>query len=202
MACALAQREFPPPQGQGRVVVVLSGHDGATPYVAISTRISQLGYDVVLFDATAMVGSNGAAVVSAIDRAMKMPHALPGKIAVVGFSLGGGMALAYTTQLTDLVAGVVAWYPATNRIDVASLAVQLKVPVLMFAGEKDVYMGCCLIATARSLADGAKMAGKPFELISYPDTGHDFIDGTAHYNARSYVDAMQRMAARLKDYLS
>jgi dienelactone hydrolase len=131
-----------------------------------------------------------------------MPHALPGKAAVVGFSLGGGMALYYASQWPDLVAGVVAWYPATTFIkDVPGFAARLKVPVLMFAGEKDTFRNCCLVENARNLAAAAKAAGQPFELVTYPKTDHDFVKDGAHYNADSYKDAFQRTSARLKDYL-
>jgi dienelactone hydrolase len=76
----------------------------------------------------------------------------------------------------------------------------LQVPVLMFAGEQDHYKGCCLIDTAHKLAAAASAAGKPFELVTYPRTDHDFIPGSKNYNADSYNDALQRMTARLKQY--
>jgi dienelactone hydrolase len=199
---AQAQLEVPPPQGKGRVVVVVSGADGADHYIAVSTQIAQLGYDAVVFDGHAMLDKNGEAMKTAIEQATKQPHALPGKVAVVGFSLGGGISLFYATRLPDLVAGVVEWYPATKRIeDIPGFAGRLQVPVLMFAGEIDFYLGCCVIATARNLAAAAKAAGKPFELVSYPNTGHDFVYGAGHYNPQSYQDAFQRMGARLKDYI-
>jgi len=200
---AQAQQEFPPPQGKGRVVVVASGMSGPEHYVTVSREIAQLGYDVVLFDGNPMEGTNGAGVKTAILQAQQMPHALPGKVALVGFSLGGGMVLFYGTQWPDLVTGAVVWYPATQFIkDIPGFADRLKVPVLMFAGEKDTFRnGCCLVSKAHILADAAKGAGKPFELFTYPKTEHDFVKGGAHYNAESYSDAFQRTAAKLKEFL-
>jgi dienelactone hydrolase len=175
---------------------------GPEHYTTVSREIAQLGYDVVLFDGNAMEGTHGDGVKAAIAQAQQMPHALPGKAAVVGFSLGGGMALYYASQWPDLVAGVVAWYPATTFIkDVPGFAARLKVPVLMFAGEKDTFRNCCLVENARNLAAAAKAAGQPFELVTYPKTDHDFVKDGAHYNADSYKDAFQRTSARLKDYL-
>jgi|HubBroStandDraft_2_1064218.scaffolds.fasta_scaffold280068_2 dienelactone hydrolase len=201
-AIVYAQQEFPPPQGKGRLVVVASGMSGPEHYTTVSREIAQLGYDVVLFDGNAMEGTHGDGVKAAIAQAQQMPHALPGKAAVVGFSLGGGMALYYASQWPDLVAGVVAWYPATTFIkDVPGFAARLKVPVLMFAGEKDTFRNCCLVENARNLAAAAKAAGQPFELVTYPKTDHDFVKDGAHYNADSYKDAFQRTSARLKDYL-
>jgi dienelactone hydrolase len=201
-SAAFAQQEFPPPQGKGRVVVVVSGMAGAEHYSTAAREIAQLGYDAVLFDGNPMEGTHGDGVKEAILKAQQMPHALPGRVALVGFSLGGGLTLYYGTQWPDLVAGVVVWYPATTFIkDVPGFASRLKVPVLMFAGEKDTYRKCCLVETAHTLADAAKGAGAQFELITYPKTEHDFVKGGSHYNAESYADALQRTGARLKEYL-
>jgi dienelactone hydrolase len=102
--------------------------------------------------------------------------------------------------MLDLAEVVVAWYPATRNIrDVPGFVGRLKVPVLMFAGENDYYARCCLPQTARALAAAA--TGRPFELVVYPDTKHDFIYGGANYNAEAYADAMRRTAAELARYL-
>ncbi len=201
-AFAHAQQEFPPPQGKGRVVVVASGLSGMAHYETVTREIAALGYDAVLFDGAAMEGTHGDALKKAIEQAQQMPHALPGKVAVVGFSAGGGITLYYGTQLAEQVAGVVVWYPATSFIkDIPGVVSRLKVPVLMFAGEKDKYRDCCLIATAHTLADAAKAGSASFELVTYPKTEHDFVKGGSHYNAESYADALQRTGARLKEYL-
>jgi len=199
---AYAQQEFPPPQGKGRVVVVASGMSGPAHYVTVAREIAKFGYDVVLFDGNAMKGTKGEGVKTAILQAQQMPHALPGKVALVGFSLGGGMSLYYGTQWPDLVAGAVVWYPATIFIrDVPGFVSRLKVPVLMFAGEDDTYRDCCLVAKARTLAAAATGSGLAFELITYPNTDHDFVKDGYHYNSKSYSDALQRTSAKLKEYL-
>jgi dienelactone hydrolase len=197
---AQAQQEFPPPQGKGRVVVVVSGMSGPAHYEFVTGQIAQLGYDAVLFDGNKIAGTHGAALRTAIQTALGMPHALPGKVGLVGFSLGGGVVLGYGSQWPDLATVVIAWYPATSPIrDIAEFAGRLAVPVLMLAGEEDTYRGCCLIATARNLAAAA--AAKPFQLVSYPNTQHDFVYGGEHYNAQAYTDGMQRTAAALARYL-
>jgi len=154
-ATASAQQEFPPPSGKGRVVVVFSGATGPSHYAAVTGEIAKLGYDAVLFDGNAIAGTHGAAVKEFVLQAQQEPHALPGKVALLGFSLGGGMALIYGTQLPDLVTVSIVWYPLTNVIrDVPTFASKLKVPVLMLAGEADAGTRkdptCCTIATARS----------------------------------------------------
>jgi dienelactone hydrolase len=198
---AAAQTEFPPPQGKGPIVVVASGMSGPEHYSAVARDIAQMGYDVVLFDGNTMEGTHGAGVKSAILEAQQAPHGLPGKVALVGFSLGGGLSLYYGAQLPDLVVGTVVWYPATTFIkDVPGFVARLQTPVLMFAGESDTYRDCCLVDKARILAQAAQAGGKAFELVTYPDTDHDFVKGGSNYNPRSYADALQRTGARLKAY--
>ena len=199
---ARAQEEIPPPQGKGPVVVVASGMSGVDHYRPVAREIAKLGYDVVLFDGNGMEGTHGAAVRQDILIALQQPHALPGKVALVGFSLGGGMSLFYGTQLSDLVAGVVVWYPATSFIhDIPGFVSRTKVPVLMFAGEDDHFRECCLIGQAHALADAASQAGLPFQLVTYPNTDHDFVLDGSHYNPAAYADAFQRTRAKLKEYL-
>lgn len=206
---AYGQIEFPPPQGEGRVVVVVSGHTGAARYENVTGQIARLGYDAVLFDANDIKGRSGGPLVDnlesvslqgAIRQAQQAPHALPGKVALVGFSQGGGQVLYYGSQLSDLAAVVVAWYPETRSIrDLPGFVGLLRVPVLMFAGDNDYYAGCCVPQTAKAIATAA--AGRPFELVVYPNTKHDFIYGGANYNPTSYADAMQRTKAKLAQFL-
>lgn len=200
---AFAQQEFPPPQAKARVVVVISGLSGPPHYAKVAQDIAALGYDVVLFDGAAMEHTHGDAVHAAILQAQQMPHALPGKVALVGFSAGGGESLYYATQWPDLVAGVIVWYPATSFIkNVPGFVDRLQVPVLMFAGEKDHYRDrCCTADNARIIAAAAATAGKPFELHTYPGADHDFVRDGAHYNAEADTDAFQKTADRLKQLL-
>ena len=198
-----AQQEFPPSQGKGPVVVVASGLSGMSHYVKVSRDISALGYDVVLFDGEAMEHTQGQAVHAAILQAQQMPHALPGKVVVVGFSAGGGEAMYYASQWPDLVAGIIVWFPANSFIrNVPGFADRLQVPVLMFAGEKDHYRNnCCTADGARGLASAAKAAGKPFELFTYDKAEHDFVRDGEHYNAAADTDAFQKTSEKLKQWL-
>jgi len=199
-----AQQEFPPPQGKGRVVVVSSGMSGPSHYTQVASEIAALGYDVVLFDGNSEEGTHGAGVKSAIQQALAMPHALPGKVALVGFSLGGGESMYYGTQWPDQVSGAVLWYPANKFIrDVPGFANRLRVPVVVFAGGKDHFRdGCCTAANDEALQSASKAAGKSFDLTVYPDANHDFVKGGDHYDSKAYDDAFKRMADALKVYLS
>jgi dienelactone hydrolase len=202
-----AQQEFPPPQGKGRVVLVLSGIDGAPPYEGEARRIAALGYDAILIDANTIPRDSAPAVMKAyIDKALAMPHALPGKVAIVGYSLGGGRGLQAAAMPAE-VAVIIAWYPATTAIAHQGEYVKtLQVPVLMFAAEDDKQwinpasqILCCSIANARALAGLA--VGRPLELVTYRSTAHGFIAGKPAYNAQSYADASKRMTTKLAQYL-
>lgn len=136
----------------------------------------------------------------AIARARRLPHALPGKVGLVGFSQGGAFALAYGTALSDEVAVVAAWYPLTATLeDLPGWAGRIRVPTVMFAGEDDIYRRCCLIDKARAIGRAAQAAGAPFELTTYPDAPHGFsILGSGNYRPLAYGDAFARMKAALK----
>jgi len=204
IAPAHAQKEFPPPDGKGRVVIVLSGVDGPVPYEVVARQIAQLGYDAVLIDGTTIrtVQSGTVPLRTAIQQAQQMPHAIPGKVGLVGFSLGGAEALFLGSAMSDTVAIVVAWYPKTNFIsDLNGIVGRFSVPILMFAGEQDTYLNCCPIGAARSLAAAAAAAHRQFELFTYPNTQHAFIYGGYYYNPQAYADALQRTAAALARYI-
>jgi dienelactone hydrolase len=181
------------------VVVLGSGTSGPARYTTVAREIAELGYDVVLFDGNQMAGTTGDGVKTDIIQAQKMPHALPGKVVLVGFSMGGGMYLYYATQWPDLVAGAVIWCPVNSFIhDVPGFVSRLKVPVLMFATAKD--RACCKADSDNALATASTAAGKPFKLIVYPDADHDFVKGEDRYNPKYYSDAFKRTADTLKEY--
>ena len=199
---ANAQQEFPPPQGKGRVVVLASGASGPAHYTTVAREIAELGYDVVLFDGNQTAGTHGDAVKADILEAQKMPHALPGRVALVGFSLSAGMFLYYGTQYPDLVSGGVLWYPENGFIhDTPGFVGRMKVPLLVFAGTRDRYRDGGTIDKDGELAAAANAAGKPFELVAYPDAASDFARGGDQYNPQDYEDSFGRTAERLKAYL-
>ena len=196
---AIAQEEYPPPSGKGRVVVMASGATGIPNYRDVARRIANLGYDVVLFDSNNWAGKQDQGLRDAIAQALRLPHALPGKVGLVGFSLGGGYVLGYGTAWSDQVAVVAAWYPSTTAFkDPPAWAGRVRVPTVMFAGENDTYHNCCLIDKARAIGRAAQAAGAPFELTTYPNTPHGFNLLGANYKAQAADDAFARTDAALK----
>jgi dienelactone hydrolase len=196
---AFGQEEIAPPQGKAHVVVFISGIDGPKHNKALSEAIAALGYDVYVCDGREIAKMPGPNLRAAIQAAQKSPHALPGKVALVGVSLGGGYALAFGSEWPDVVAADIVWYPATGfAARLAGFARRISVPVLMFAGESDHFENCCLIETARAIEAAAKANNAPFELVTYPGADHDFMKGGRNYNPAAYEDALNRTAAKLK----
>ncbi len=112
-----AQTAYAPPEKPGPVIIVISGQSGPDSYQSYASELSKLGYYTVLLTGKDILNSEltgEANLKKAIDRAQRSPHAVPGKTAVIGFSLGGGGALYNATPLSDLVSVVVAYYPYTK----------------------------------------------------------------------------------------
>jgi dipeptidyl aminopeptidase/acylaminoacyl peptidase len=187
---------FPPALGKGAIVVVASGMSGTTSFRDFSSKLSELGYYTVLVDGNDAI--RAATLRTVIADSQSAPQAIPGKVALVGFSLGGVAVLLHSAPLKDQVSAVVAYYPAIDWFvsDITALAAKLQTPVLLFAGEKDQNMGCCKIESMRALDAAPKAV--PFELIVYPNADHRFNLKGFEYRAQDADDAWARTAAFLK----
>ena len=201
------QKEYLPKAGTGRVVVVISGQTGASNYTSISQDFADAGYYTVLVDGNDLwiKGGGGNAVLQGvIARAQASPHAVAGKVGVVGFSLGGAAALTYAARMPEHVATVVVMYPLTSFIqNPGDFVGKIKVPVLMLAGTADTYKGCCTIEKARALAEAAKTdpdVAPLFVLHEYEGADHGFDMNTSHQRAL-VSDSRDRAIAQLRQYL-
>ena len=201
------QKEYVPKAGTGRVVVVVSGQTGASNYTSISQDFADAGYYTVLVDGNDLWikgGGGGKLLLGVIERAQASPHALPGKVGVVAFSLGGAVGLTYATRMPEHVATVVVMYPLTNFIkEPGDFVGKIKVPVLMLAGTADTYKSCCVIEKARELADAARKnpdVAPLFVLHEYEGADHGFNMNTSHQRAL-VADSRDRAIAQLRQYL-
>jgi carboxymethylenebutenolidase len=199
--------DLPPPSGSGRVVMILSGIDGTAPYKPYAEKVAKLGYDVVVIDGRQILSEDkqgGERLSKAIVAAQASPHAKPGKVAVIGFSLGGGGALTYAERQPDSVAAVIAYYPATSFIakvsDMKSFVDKFQTPLLVFAGGKDKFRNCCLLPTIQSMQAAAKDLGKSMDLVVYPEAQHNFIKDQTYREADA-DDAWKHTTAALAQYL-
>jgi len=196
--------EFVPASGKGRVIIVLSGAFGPATYSFIPEQLAKQGYYAVLLAGTdfgpraAGAGDNLRQI---ILKTQQSPHAVPGKVAVMGFSAGGGAALAHATSLADLVAVVVDYYPATKSLpDQAEVVRRWNVPTVVFAGDDDSN-GCCMIYTIKAMVASAKDRGAPVELVDYPGANHDFILPPPFLKQDAAADAWQRALTALHQHL-
>lgn len=206
-----AQTAYAPQKVPAPVIVLISGQSGPASYQTYAAGLADLGYYAVLVAGRDILnpGKDGSVNLrKTIARAQRAPQAVPGKVAVVGFSLGGGAALTHAAGWPDLVSTVVAYYPFTSfRAGPVSLVKNFRVPVLFFAAELDRYNNCCLIESALAIAAAAKDNGLPFELVVYPQANHGFNlqTGAAGEPARAYraddaADAWRRTVDMLRQH--
>lgn len=145
----------------GYVAVVpdlLSSKHGRTPADADSARalIGDLERERVMTDLDA-----------AFAWLNEQPAVTKGRIGTIGFCWGGGNSFAYATHNPRLAAAVVAYGPAPDSTQLASIAA----PVLGVYGENDARINADLDRVARQM----QAAGKSFERDVYPETGHGFL---------------------------
>lgn len=126
------------------------------------------------------------------------------RLAITGFCWGGRQVWLYAAHNHDVKAAA-AWYgvldwpksdkaPA-NPMDLVS---QIDVPVLGLYGGSDAGIPRDHIEALRS---ALKAAGKPSDIIVYPDAGHGFnADYRPSYNATAAKDAWQRMLSWFKQH--
>ena len=115
-------------------------------------------------------------------------HSSTPKIGVVGFCMGGQLAL-FAATLNSNVAACVDFYGVHPNVkpDYSKLSG----PVLGLFAEKD---GFVTPQTARDLDAAIKKAGKQSEIHIYPNVDHAFFndDNTAAYNKPAAEDAWKR----------
>src|ERR1035437_9709039 len=174
------QTTYAPVNGKpGPVVIAISGHSGPTSYQTYAANLAELGYYTILVDGNDILNpehTGPANLSKAIARAQHSPNAVPGKVAVIGFSQGGGGALYNAAEMPEAVSMVVAYYPYTrtwaNNIEL--LVKRFQVPVLVMAGGIDRYHDCCVIESMHAIEAAAKTSGSKFELVLYPEANHGF----------------------------
>jgi len=131
-------------------------------------------------------------------------HADTKKLGIVGFCWGGRQVWLYAAHNRNLRAGV-AWYgplrrPKTDLTPESplDLVAQINVPVLGLYGGADAAIPMSQINEMRA---ALKAAGKPSEIVVYPDTPHGFnADYRPSYRPKQARDAWRRMETWFKDH--
>jgi carboxymethylenebutenolidase len=126
------------------------------------------------------------------------------KLGITGFCWGGRQVWLYAAHNPSLKAGV-AWYGPLespkadirpqNPIDLAN---QINTPILGLYGGKDMGITAAQIEQMRA---ALKAAGKPSEIVIYPDAGHGFnADYRPSYNPQAAKDGWNKMQSWFKDH--
>lgn len=131
-------------------------------------------------------------------------HADTKRLGIVGFCWGGRQVWLYATHNPNLRAGV-AWYgplrrPKTDLTPEGPLDLVSKInaPVLGLYGGADPNIPMSQIDEMRA---ALKAAGKPSEIVVYPDTPHGFnADYRPSYRPKQARDGWRRMDAWFKDH--
>lgn len=126
------------------------------------------------------------------------------KLGITGFCWGGRIVWMYAAHNPQLKAGV-AWYGRLitdtdplrpkNPIDIVS---NLKAPVLGLYGEAD---GGIPVESVEKMRAALKAAGKPAEIVLYPETPHGFYaDYRESYRKEAADDGWRRLLAWFKQH--
>lgn len=127
------------------------------------------------------------------------PFVDPARMGVTGFCWGGGRTWLAAERFGDFKAAV-AWYGPLRpspRFGKSAAPLQLvkdlKAPVLGLYGGKDQGISKADVEAMRA---AAKAAGKPVEIVVYPQAQHGFLaDYRPSYDAAASQDGWKRMLA-------
>ena len=147
----------------------------------------------------------------AIDCLRSLAYVDKTRVGAVGFSMGGYFAMSLGSR--EDVRAVIAYYagvcdaPASEaclaRYSMATVAAQMRAPVLLLHGNADSTVPFAFI---RATQDLLMAAGKNSQLVPYPGVRHGFDFGTSragnpNYDAQATADAQARSLAFLKTTL-
>jgi carboxymethylenebutenolidase len=126
------------------------------------------------------------------------------RLGITGFCWGGRQVWLYAAHNPNVKAAV-AWYGPleppkadTRPKNPLDLVNEINVPVLGLYGGKDMGIPVAQIEQMRAALKGA---GKPSEIVIYPDAGHGFnADYRPSYNPQAAKDGWKRMQAWFKDH--
>ena len=135
---------------------------------------------------------------AAVDYLDTQDSTTSAKIGVVGFCMGGALAL-YTATKNSNIGACIVFYGGHPKVkpDLSNL----HAPVLGIYGENDRSV---TPAVVHDLEQRLKNLGKQIEVKIYKDADHAFFNDTRPqvYNAEASADAWQRTIAFLREHLS
>ena len=144
------------------------------------------------------IAKAGADLCGAADALLARPELTTRRVGIVGFCMGGQLALYAATEYPDRIAAAVDFYGVHPhvRLDPA----KLRVPVLAHFAKRDASVK---EADARALVEKVTAAGGSIEAHFY-DCDHAFFNDTRPtvYNKASAEQAWQRTLSFLREHLT
>jgi carboxymethylenebutenolidase len=204
-----------PPGGKGPGVIVIQEWWGLVQHIKeVADRLAAEGYVVLAPDfyhgeQTREPDEAGKLMMElqiervekdargAVNYLLSHPAQQGEKVGIVGFCMGGQLAL-YAASKNPKIGACVVYYGGHPKFE-ADIAT-LQAPVLGFYAENDNFV---TPEKARELEQALKAAGKTVEIHIYPDTDHAFFNDHRPevYNAAAAQDTWRRMLAFFKQHL-
>jgi carboxymethylenebutenolidase len=205
-----------PPSGKGPGVIVIQEWWGLTDQIkGVADMLAREGFNALAPDffggKGAKIGepdaaqklmmelfqANTAAKVSrgAAQYLVKHPATSSSKVGVIGFCMGGGLALLTAAEAPNEIGAVVDCYGVGPNL--TAYTAKIKAPVLGIFGGKDSGMDAQAIA---SLETALKASGVRFEKFVYPQANHAFLNEqrTDTYRPDDAKDAWAKILRFLK----
>ena len=129
------------------------------------------------------------------DWLKSQPNVAPGKIAAIGFCLGGRATFVANAALP--LRAAISFYGGGLAPDYLPLAARQHAPLLLFWGGMDQHNP---IAKTRAVADALTQAGKSHVRVEFSDADHGFFcDERKQYNPHAATEAWALCLAFLKN---
>jgi carboxymethylenebutenolidase len=208
-----------PEHGSGPGVLVLHAWWGLTePFRHVCDRLAEAGFVALAPDLyrgkTTAVVEEAQALGAALDQDVERwrgdiagavqvlrQHTAThlangrGKLALVGFSLGGAYALDLSVTLAEEIAAVVTFYAAYPGLDYR----RASAAYLCHFAEDDPFEPAESVA---EMEQALQAAGRPFTVYRYPGTKHWFFEeNRPEYDAQAALLAWERTIAFLHERL-
>lgn len=205
-----------PESGSGQGLIVLQEWWGLVPHIKdVADRFATAGYvtlapDLYKGETTTSPDEAGQMLMAlnieqsakdlqtAADFLLNHEAVTSTKLAVVGFCMGGQLALLAAT-VSDSIGAVVDFYGIHPNVHPDFS--KLNAPILGIFGEKDSFV---TPEAVKQLQAQIKQAGGTIETHTYPNVEHAFFNNTRPevYNSEAAEDAWQRTIGFLQQQLA